>query len=144
MSKPRITVQGNDIVVENSVMTWFGGGDDPTDNGETSSGFSTKGHPESHGAAIPMDIGSHFPPTHGSGIPKMPWLMIVEVFIPDTGKTLSIATIDLGPDISKFPDHYLDVTKPAFIALGGNPHDGRMIANYRIVGGAKYMPQPIV
>src|SRR5262245_4363779 len=38
-------VSGDDIVVRNVKATWFGGADDPEDNGETASGISTRANP---------------------------------------------------------------------------------------------------
>jgi hypothetical protein len=49
-------VSGNDIVVHRVTATWFGGPDDPSDNGLTASGVSTRANPDIRGCALPMDL----------------------------------------------------------------------------------------
>ena len=53
-------VREGDIVVEDVVITCFGGADDPEDNGETASGINTKYSPNVQGVSLPMD-GRQFP-----------------------------------------------------------------------------------
>src|SRR5262249_28048906 len=47
-------VVGNDIVVQGAKATAFGGANDATDNGQTASGFPTKGHPDLMGCGLPL------------------------------------------------------------------------------------------
>lgn len=131
-------VEGTDLVVENVVCTFFGGDDDPQDNGETASGVLTKGHPNLLGCSLPMD-GFHHPSTNGSPIPKLPWKTPVLVTNLANQKSQSFELIDLGP--SKFAASHaaLDLTKAAFKALGGSTNKGTIKVNYRIVGGAKFV-----
>ena len=57
------SVIGNDIVVTGQIATWFGGANDPQDDGETASGVSTKANPDFFGCALPMDLFPSIPPT---------------------------------------------------------------------------------
>jgi hypothetical protein len=133
-------VSGNDIVVRDVTSTWFGGPDDPSDNGQTASGISTIANPDLIGCALPMD-GFGSPKTNGSPIPRLPFLTtMVSVTNRKNNMTLSVELIDLGP--SKFAGSRaaLDLTKAAFQALGGNPDDGIMRVDYSIIGGALHLP----
>jgi N-acetylmuramoyl-L-alanine amidase len=133
-------VSGNDIVVSNVTSTWFGGTDDPNDNGRTASGLSTRDNPDLIGCALPMD-GAGSPRTDGSPIPKLPYLTTkVSVTNRKNGMTLSVQLIDLGPAKPPASHHALDLTKAAFQALGGNPDDGVMRVDYTIIGGARHVP----
>lgn len=130
---------GDDIIVSNVRSTWFGGPDDPTDNGETASGISTVENPDLQGCALPMD-GFNTPKTNGSPIPRLPWRLPVRVTDRSSGTSGTFELIDLGP--SKFaPSHAaIDLTEAAFRALGADPHVGVIGVDYVIVGGAKYLP----
>lgn len=133
-------VSGNDIVVNDVTSTWFGGNDDPNDNGQTASGLSTRDNPDLVGCALPMDRAGS-PRTDGSPIPKLPYLStMVSVTNRKNNMTLSVKLIDLGPAKPPASRHALDLTKAAFKALGGNPDDGVMRVDYTIVGGARHLP----
>lgn len=133
-------IDGEDICVDNVYTTYFGGTaeQDPDDNGETSSGISTRNNPDYLGCAIPKNIGRHFSATAGSPIPNFPYLSKVEV-TSHTGQKLEVVDIDLGPNIEKFPKHGFDLTRAAFVALGGSLAQGFMICSYRIKDAAKYV-----
>lgn len=124
---------GHDIVVEDVIATWFGGANDPEDNGETASGISTAKHPEIQGCALPMDLGPKLPSTQGSPIPRVPWWTQVEVVSRWTGRKIVVPVIDVGP--SRASGHALDLTQAAFTALGGSLTTGRIRVDYRIVQG---------
>lgn len=127
------TVDGDDIVVQGVVATWFGGADDPEDNGETASGVNTKLRPAIQGCALPLNYG----PCAGSPIPKVRWGTRVEVTHLATEKTITVPVIDLGP--AHDTGHGIDLTVASFqefAPLG----IGRIAVNYRIVGGARYAP----
>lgn len=133
-------VSGNDIVVRDVTSTWFGGTDDPNDNGRTASGLSTRDNPDLIGCALPMD-GAGSPRTNGSPIPKLPYLTtMVSVTNKKNNMTLSVKLIDLGPAKPPASHHALDLTKAAFRALGGDPDDGVMRVDYSIIGGARHLP----
>ena len=123
-------VDGADLVVRQTVATWFGGANDPEDNGETASGISTIKRPEIVACALPMNFG----PCAGSPIPRLPWGTQVQVTHLD--KTISVPVIDLGP--SPGTGHGIDLTVAAFrefapLAIG------RIVVDYRIVGGAAHL-----
>lgn len=127
-----VLVDGNDLVVRNAKTTWFGGANDPQDNGETASGISTKKRPEVMGCAIPMSFG----PCKGSPLPRVPWGTKVEVKHLASGKTITVPVIDLGP--ARSTGNALDLTPAAFkhfapLAVG------KFTVDYRIPGGAKYL-----
>jgi len=124
------TVEGDDIVARNARATWFGGANDPEDNGETASGISTKKRPTIQGCALPMDFG----PCAGSPLPRVPWGTRVEVTHLATEKKITVPVIDLGP--ARSTGNALDLTVAAFkefapLATGKNSVD------YRILGAAK-------
>ena len=43
-----------------AAATWFGGDDDPEDNGQTASGVPTKGNPTLLGCALPLNGNRYF------------------------------------------------------------------------------------
>lgn len=142
--KVKIEVSGNDIIVSGGIMTWFGGDSDPEDDGQTASGFSTKANLKSKGCALPKDIGKQFKPTYGSGIPNVPYLILVEITRSDNPNVkITVPVIDIGPNVSKYPTHYLDVTPEAFKDLGGEINGNPISVTYRIIDGAKYTSKPI-
>src|SRR5258707_299880 len=124
------SVVGDDIVVEDIVITCFGGnGDgtisDPQDNGQTASGVNTKNRPV-HGVSIAMD-GRQFPglsaaersALDGAPIPRLrkngntAWNTLVEVTIGGRTFTPANGIVDLGPGrgASRPGDpHALDLT----------------------------------
>ena len=124
-------VDGNDIVVRGAVATWFGGEDDPVDNGETASGISTKKRPQIEGCALPMDFG----PCKGSPIPRVPWGTKLDVFQVANGKKITVPVIDLGP--ARGTGHGFDLTPAAFKRFAVLS-EGRVKVDYRIPGAMRY------
>lgn len=121
-------VDGGDLVVRQTVATWFGGANDPEDNGETASGINTIKRPEIVACALPMNFG----PCAGSPIPRLPWGTQVQVT--HLARTICLSVIDLGP--SPGTGHGIDLTVAAFrefapLAIG------RIVVDYRIVEGAR-------
>ena len=156
-------VDGDDIVVEDIVITCFGGWgdgqiDDPQDSGRTASHRNTKDE-RIEGVAIPMDAGQ-FPGMEdrdpagyhallGSPLPKVPWGTQVEVTIGQKTFMPQDGIVDLGPGkhATKNPDepHALDLT-PRAAALFQPNTPLRTLArtfeergSYRIIGGAKFV-----
>ena len=123
-------IDGNDIVVRNAQCTWFGGANDPEDNGETASGISTIKRPNIQGCALPMNFG----PCVGSPIPKLPWGTKVEVT--HAGKTITVPVIDLGP--SRGTGHAIDLTVTAFEEFVERSV-GKIVVDYRILGAARFV-----
>ncbi len=109
------TFQGK--IYSTGIATWFGGDDDPEDDGTTASGINTKGNPNIIGCALPIPTCSA---THGSPLPIMRYIhTTVEVGVPNTLQILpSITLIDVGPAVDT--GHMIDLTQAAFIALGGD------------------------
>lgn len=103
-------VDGADIVIRNATASWFGGDNDPQDNGETASGVLTKGQPDLVGFALPMDFGPKVPATQGAPLPRIPWHTPVTV----SAGTVEVTgpLIDLGP--AKSAKHQVDLTQAAF------------------------------
>ena len=141
-------VDGRDIVVENAVCTWFGGTDDPMDNGETASGFSTALNPNFQGCALPMDghlYPRRFDKCDGSPIPELPWRTVVQVEnANDPTKVVQVPLIDIGPSKYARSRAAIDLTNPAFRALGGSERAGRLTVNFRIIDGGKHLQQEVV
>jgi len=124
------TVDGDDIVVRNARATWFGGANDPQDDGKTASGVNTKRRPTIQGCALPMNFG----PCVGSPIPKLPWGTKVEVTHLETGKKLTVHVIDLGP--SRSTGNAIDLTVAAFKQFAPLSV-GKIAVDYRILGAAR-------
>ncbi len=145
-----VNVEGSDLIVENIMITCFGGGDDPQDRGETASGVNTKLNPNILGVSLPMD-GRAFHMSEaehkaldGSPIPKIPWHTLVEVTI--GGKTIvpDDGVIDLGPGKqASYPNepHALDLTVAAakLFNSGANARNFEARGSFRIMGGARYI-----
>ncbi len=128
-----VLVDGDDLVVRGANTTWFGGANDPQDNGETASGVSTKRRPEILGCAIPMNFG----PCKGSPIPRVPWGTKVEVTHLKSGKTITVPVIDLGP--ARSTGNAIDLTPAAFKQFAPLVK-GKVVVNYRILGAATRLP----
>lgn len=131
-------VEGDDLVVRGVQATWFGGADDPQDDGETASGVSTRLHPELLGCALPMD---GFRATAGSPLPRLPWRTTrVLVTRPANGRSVTVELVDLGPSAPPRAHAAIDLTVAAFRALGGSLRAGVLDVDYRILGGARHLP----
>jgi len=148
-----LETDGEDLVVRNVKTTWFGGDTDPDDSGETASGKRTKGNPDIMGCALPMDLSiaalanqrpRNYPPTSGSGLPKIPWFTKLIVSNEDESITQEIELIDIGPNKGAGSVAGFDLTPAAFVALGGKAdfkrNSGDMVCHYRIPGGVQYLP----
>ena len=140
-------IDGADIVVEDIVITCFGGPNDPQDDGQTASGVNTKRAPNIAAVSLPMDIGPRSPHTMGSPIPRIPWHTTVAVTIGGKTITLGAGVIDIGPgkQASKPGNpHALDLTPGAAALFApGVPFaklasDFEARGSFRIVGGARY------
>ncbi len=129
-----LRVDGADIVCDRGMCTFFGGtaAQDPEDNGETSSGLSTRENPSLLGCALPV---VHTHATPDSPLPRIPWHTQVEVTA--GGKSLIVPLIDNGP--SKSCRHAIDLTRAAWMALGLPFSLGVMPVSYRIYGGAQFL-----
>jgi len=125
-------VDGDDLVVRHAKATWFGGANDPQDNGETASGISTKRRPEIMGCAIPMNFG----PCKGSPIPRVPWGTKVKVTHFESGKMITVPIIDLGP--AHGTGNAIDLTPAAFKQFAPLVK-GKVVVDCRISGAAKYL-----
>jgi len=123
-------VDGTDIIVRGATATWFGGDNDPEDNGETASGISTRKRPEIEACALPMDFG----PCKGSPLPRLPWGTPVEVTHIATGEKIVVPVIDLDP--ARGTGHAIDLTPVAFKRFAALS-EGRVKVDYRIPNGAR-------
>lgn len=146
-----VEIDGDDLVVRNIRATCFGGAYDAGDNGQTESGVMNDGRdPNLMGVALP--IRSTESATKGSPLafkgPHIPWLTQVNVWREIAGEDTAIqcVLIDNGPDISKFPDHALDLN-PNVAAIYSPNMSRTRLANawsgqgfsYRIIGAAMYV-----
>lgn len=138
------SIDGTDIIVRDVYSTFFGGDSDPEDNGETASGLLTKGNPSIMGCALPMH-GEGCSATEGSPLPKMPYReTMVRIWSHATGLTVTVPVIDLGPAKAATTNpeqpHAIDLTIAAFQALGLHLSAGIALVDYRVEGGAAYVP----
>lgn len=138
-------IVGDDIIVRGQHGTWFGGSDDPIDDGQTASGISTKSNPLFFGCSLPMDytvgaMGNPNPPhnpCHGSPLPKLPWGTNVEVINRDNGKSGLCKLIDIGPSAPPEATAAIDLTQAFFTFLGQPKTAGTIHVDFRIIKGAK-------
>lgn len=136
------TVEGNDIVVTGQGATWFGGDDDPQDDGSTASGMSTKSNPQIMGCALPLDYGTPLSkenPCQGSPLKKIPWFTNVVVTNRANHASVTVKLIDLGPSAPPAAHAAIDLTQEAFTTLGGDLKAGRLLVDFRIINGAKLL-----
>lgn len=127
-------IDGDDIVVENTTATWFGGDDDPLDNGETASGVKTSGNPNVMGCALP--VVAHHPSTAGSPIAfrkRIPWF--TKVVVTFDGNSITVPLIDNGP--AKSAKDGIDLTQAAFKTFAPLREGVLDNVSYRIIGAAK-------
>jgi hypothetical protein len=145
-----IQVDGNDLLILNVWGTAFGGSNDPQDDGQTSSGVSTKLHPFIMGVALPMS-GYGLKSLQGSPIPHMPFGVHsngqdrpdgAHVVIQDvvTGKQSPVVpVIDLGP--SGYTGNAIDMS--VALAKTFDPHatanNFKRKVNVRILNAARYV-----
>lgn len=134
-------VEGDDLVVRGEEATWFGGSNDPMDDGCTASGVSTKANPHLLGCSLPMDLGpfAKHNPCKGSPFPKLPWFSKVLVTNRDTATSVTVQLIDIGPSAPPVATAAIDLTQAAFRALGGDLKAGRLPVDFRILGAAKQL-----
>lgn len=145
-----VQVDGDDLVVEKTAATWFGGSSDPLDSGETACGYPTKGHPDLLGCSLPMNYQGRSVATRkavgGSPIPMLPWGLNsrgqtrpggTQVIVTRGEKSVTVPLIDIEP--AKWTGKAIDLTLPAFCALGGTLRQGVIAVNFRILGGAKFI-----
>ncbi len=134
-----------DIYVLNVTASWFGGPNDPDDDGRTASGLNTRSNPGLLGCALPMAIsnGAAVPGCKGSPLPTMPYLKTyVQVWRADRQLSVDyrgiiIPLIDCGPDLVE--DRPIDLTPPAFVALEGDLEAGLLKVSFRIIDAARYI-----
>lgn len=135
-------IAGDDIVIRNGSATWFGGVNDPLDNGQTSSGVDNR-KPGVMGCALPV-VGWH-PSTHGSPLdfgvakpkPSIPWFTQVEIEY--QGNKVVVQLIDNGP--AKSAGDPIDLSLAAFQAVAPRvPLKVGVLrgVNVRIIDGARY------
>ena len=138
-------IEGDDIVVRGQHGTWFGGSDDPLDDGQTASGISTKSNPNYLGCALPIDFTAgilgrlNLPhnPCHGSPLPRLHWGTNVEVTNRDNGMKGICKLIDIGPSAPPVATAAIDLTQAFFVSLGQPKSHGTINVDFRIIGGAK-------
>jgi hypothetical protein len=149
---------GDDLVVPRAAATWFGGDDDPGDNGQTASGVPTRGHPTLLGCALPL-AGYGLPSLRGTPLPMMAfglhhdgtpnpdgaWVEVSALRAPTSNiqhptpniQSLTLPVIDLGPALRTH--HGIDLTVAAFQHLAGDLSQGVIAVTYRLKRGALYL-----
>ena len=148
----KIEIDGEDVVVRKVIVTCFGGGDDPGDDGKTESGVMNDGsNPTLLGCALPIRSGeaaTRQSPLACSTKPHIPWGTVVKFWRGDNENANPVYTtlIDNGPDVQKYPTHAGDLTVHAAslfcpsIPRSALSNDFEQTLSYRISGGAKYLP----
>jgi hypothetical protein len=129
-------IDGVDLVVRNVRATFFGGNDDPEDNGLTASGVPTRDNPSLLGCSLPM---KEFRATAGSPIPRQRWGAQVRVYARESGKQVVTQLVDVGPSPPPRTEKNtgIDLTEAAFDELGGDRYVGFIMVDYRIFDGAR-------
>lgn len=137
-----VRIDGPDLVVDSTQASWFGGSNDPQDNGETASGISTRNNPGILGCALPMRYLGSDGPTRlamaGSPIPMLPYrTTFVEVTHGTQMQRLEL--IDIGP--ARKTGHGIDITIAAFESFGYQLSKGLIPVSYRILNAATFLHQ---
>lgn len=142
-----IRIDGADLVVDNILVTCFGGAFDPQDDGQTASGISTK-DPTVDAVSLPMRDDEDAA-LAGSPLPRMPFGTIVTVIIDGIVYAPPRGVIDLGPGKQATKGvglaHALDLTVAAAARFAPGVPLWQLASSfakrgaYRIVGGAKYL-----
>ena len=122
----KIQFQGD--ITGGGIATWFGGNDDPQDDGSTASGVNTRDNPAIQGCALPIPTCAA---TAGSPLPILPYLKTMVEITADSGKKVTVPLIDVGPALST--NHAIDVTQQTFRDLGGDLSAGLLSVSYRIL-----------
>jgi hypothetical protein len=115
--------------------SWFGGPNDPDDNGETASGVDNS-KMGVMGCALPMAMSNGKPVAgcKGSPLPNLPYkTTMVKVTCGD--KSVTVPLIDVGPDLVE--DRPIDLTPSTFLALGGDLAVGILNVDFTIIGAAQ-------
>ena len=145
-----VIVHGEDLCVENTTATWFGGAKDPMDSGDTASGVKTKGNPDLLGCSLPMNYTGPNLATRkavsGSPLPMLPWGLKpdgtpkpggTQVIVTCQSRSLTLPLIDIGP--ARWARDGIDLTQAAFVRFGGSLRVGVLPVSYRILRGAKFL-----
>lgn len=153
-----VEVDGDDLVVADTIITCFGGAGngqifDPDDSGRTASGRNTKLE-EISGVALPMDTtdidtdAATHKALDGSPVPWLPFFLPVEVTIGDITYTPPDGIVDIGPG---FRVQKPGRPKALDLSVWAARHFNRQLTprqlarnfeargSYRIIGGAQYV-----
>lgn len=131
-----VAIEGIDLVSDRASATFFGGDDDPDDDGETASGVMTKGNPGVMGCALPMSFEAA---CAGTPIPRLPWHTQLEVTNIHTGAKCTVGLIDVGPAAPPHAKGDIDLTIAASKVLNGG-HEDNLTVSWRISGGLHLLP----
>jgi hypothetical protein len=149
-------VDGDDLVIGSFdapvLASWFGGPNDPGDNGQTASGVDNS-EMGVLGCALPMHktaSGGIIPGCVGSPLGPIPWkteIIVNSIMRGPLGSHVVCEQqapflIDVGPDY--ILNRPIDLCPQTFINLGGNLDVGLIPVFFRIIGGAKYLISPVI
>jgi len=136
-----IAIEGEDAIMlpiqgRITTATWFGGDNDPHDDGRTASGIPTRGNPDLMGCALPMQIsnGVRVKKCEGSPIVNIPWRTMATVTA--LGKSVKVMLVDVGP--AKWTTDSLDLTRAAFAKFAPLRQGSIRIESVRLHGAAKF------
>lgn len=132
-------IAGEDIIFH-GLVTWFGGPNDPGDDGSTASGMGN------HklgviGCALPQAVnfnGTKVDSCAQSPLPTIPWGWPVE-FSTDAAHTAIAGIIDEGP--ADDTGHCADLAPAVFLQLHDTLSDGVIVCQVRVIGGAVLWPK---
>lgn len=149
-------IDGDDIVITDTLATCWGGPHDPEDKGGTASGVSTILHPEIVGCALPMRHDKVFDnkrkkfPLKNSPIPMMPFGVDaygrdnplgahIDMTFDNGFAIYKVPAIDLGP--ACWTKHGLDITTACARKRIANAtaNNFERTVSYRIRGAAKFL-----
>lgn len=127
-------IQFSGDITGGGICTWFGGNDDPQDDGSTASGLNTKNNPTIRGCALPIPTCAA---TEGSPLPLLPYIKTMVQITADNGKQVTVPLIDVGPALDT--NHAIDVTQQTFRDLGGDLSAGLLSVQYRILTAGVFL-----
>jgi hypothetical protein len=145
------TIDGDDLVVSSIMATCFGGAYDPQDDGKTASGIPNHGEDSTlMGVGLPVvKSAQHTKASPLAFKPRIPWKTKVLVWSGDAPQhVVECILIDNGPDVSHYPTHALDLNPNVVLKFEPTADPKRVAQSwskpnffYRIVGGAKFVPE---
>ena len=138
-----VVIEGEDLVARGVRMTWFAGGRDSQDNNRGAYGDSTL-DPDLVGVSLPSpnEEACRNPPMPGFNA-QQAHKVTVRVYSAQTNKSVDARLVDIGPAAPPKARAGIDGTIGLWRALGLNYRNGSTTVSFRVIDGAKYLPETV-